>query len=334
MLECRIMKSLLQIFLILMVTVTLSSADEWDFTRADFTFENDADVRTDRAYTQGGKLYALMHRKDVNDSWLQIPFMSGYSREHFISFTVAQQMFTPDELNTSAEIPGQQPYAGWLYFQTALYQTSEDHYDALSLKLGVVGQHAYMEQVQKFIHWIIGSPDPEGWGNQLGSKVGVQLDYMHKWHYVLDDVWGLESDLIPFVSGELGNVAIEASGGGQWRVGYNIPNDYGDSPIDEYGENGVLTTATLAYRHKSKWSYYFNFGAGASVVLYDYFLDGTTLNDKKLVQKYYGRAFGTYGATLRYSSFSMSYMRTHYSQLYTTQKGHTNYGSLQFVYHF
>jgi len=309
-------------------------ADTWNFTRADFTFENDADVRTDRAYTQGAKLYALMHREDVNDSWLQIPFMSNYQREHFISFTLAQQMFTPDELNTSEALPGQQPYAGWLYLQTALHQTSDKHLDTLSLKLGIVGQHAYMEQVQGFIHWLIGSPDPEGWGNQLGSKLGIQLDYLHKWRYILNDFWGMESDLIPYVSGELGNVAIEGSGGGQMRIGYNIPNDFGDSPMDEYGNSGVLASQTLKFRHSSNWSYYFNFGVGASAVLYDYFLDGTTLNGQQLVQKYYGRAFGTYGATLRYRAFSMNYMRTHYTPLYTDQKAHTNYGSLQFVYHF
>ena len=328
------MKILLQIFLTLFITSYVASADEWSFTRTDFTFENDADVRTDRAYTQGAQLYALMHRDDVNDSWLQIPFMSSYSREHFISFSLAQQMFTPDDLNVTAAIPGQQPYAGWLYFQSALHQTSERHLDTLSLKLGIVGQHAYMEHVQGFIHWLIGSPDPEGWGNQLGSKPGIQLDYLHKWRFVPDDFWSLETDIIPFVSGEFGNVAIEGSGGGQWRVGYNIPNDFGDSPMDEYGNNGVLTTDTLHFRHTSNWSYYFNFGVGASVVLYDYFLDGTTLNGEQLVEKYYGRLFGTYGATLRYRAFSMSYMRTHYSPLYTEQNAHTNYGSLQMVYHF
>jgi len=323
------MKSILKIILLLITVVQLVSADKWTFTRAEFTFENDADIRTDRAYTQGGQLYALMHREDVNDSWLQIPFMSAYNREQFISFSVGQQMFTPDDLNDSIAIKGQQPYAGWLYFQTSLHQSSTHHLDSLSLKLGVVGQHAYMEEVQKFIHWLIGSPDPEGWDNQLGPKLGVQLDYIHKWRYIPDDFWDLESDVIPFASGELGTISIEGSAGAQWRVGYNIPNDYGESTMDEYGVSGILTTDTLSYRHKSKWSYYFNVGIGGSIVLYDYFLDGN-----ELVEKYYGRAFGTYGGTIRYSAFSMSYIRTHYTPLYTTQKGHTNYGSLQMAYHF
>ena len=321
---------------ILLLTTFFTSlcAEEWTFSRADLTFENDADVRTDRGYTQGARVSTLLHRDDVGDSWLQIPFVPGYMREHFITFSIAQQMFTPEDLNATEPIVGDRPYAGWLYLQTSLHQSSAKHLDSLSLKVGVVGQHAYMEHVQKFIHWLIGSPEPQGWDNQIGSKPGIQLDYQHKWRYIPGDFLGMESDFIPYVSGELGNVAIKANGGASWRVGYNIPNDFGDSPIDEYGDNGVPVSAILEYRYISKWSYYFNFGVGASYVLYDVFLDGTTLNDEQLVHKYHTRAFGNYGATLRYDHYALSYMRMHYTKEYTTQEERSNYGSLLFIYNF
>ncbi len=328
------MNKISAIFVIVTCLFFSLQAEDWDFTRVGYTFENDADVRSDRGYTQGAHIDILMHRKDVNDTWFQIPFMSEYKREHFISFAAAQQMFTPENLESSDPIEGDRPYAGWLYAQMSLHQSSARHLDSLSLKAGIVGQHAYMEDVQKFIHWLIGSPEPQGWENQIGSKPGIQLDYQHKWRYVPDDFWGMEQDLIPYVSGEFGNVSIKASLGSLWRLGYNIPEDFGDSPIDEYGDNGVPAGAELAYRHKSKWSYYFDFGAGASFVLYDIFLDGTTLNGEQLVEKYYSRVFGSYGATLRYDDFKLSYIRTHYTKEYTTQKVHTNYGSLIFSYNF
>lgn len=318
---------------VLLLSCSLYS-EEWHYSRADFTFENDADVRTDRGYTEGAQISILMHREDVNDSWFQIPFMSAYQRHHFISFSVAQQMFTPEDLNSTEPVVGDRPYAGWLYAQMALHQSSCYQLDSLSLKLGIVGQHAYMEQVQKFIHWLIGSPEPKGWENQIGSKVGIQLDYQHKWRYIPDDVWALESDFIPYVSGELGNISIKGSAGATWRVGYNIPKDYGDSPIDEYGDNGVPASVKIKYRHASQWSYYFNFGLGGSYVLYDIFLDGRTLNGDALVHKYSTRAFGNYGASLRYGNFALSYIRTHYTPEYTTQEVNSNYGSLLFVYRF
>jgi len=327
------MRKILSIFLLLLLPFSLS-AEQWHYSRADLTFENDADVRTDRGYTEGAQLSMLMHREDVNDSWFQIPLMAKYQRNHFVSFSIAQQMFTPEDLNATEPVPGDRPYAGWLYAQVGLHQSTCENLDSLSLKLGIVGQHAYMENVQKFIHWLIGSPEPKGWENQIGSKVGIQLDYQHKWRYLPPDLWVFESDFIPYVSGELGNISIKASVGASWRVGYNIPHDFGDSPIDEYGDNGVPTSVRVKYAHKSKWSYYFNFGVGGSYVLYDIFLDGRTLNGDEFVHKYSTRAFGNYGASLRYGNFALSYIRTHYTPEYTTQEEPSSFGSLLFVYRF
>ena len=324
-------QTLILFFLILAPQI---HAEKWHYSRVDFTFENDADFREDSGYTEGAQFSMLMHREDLNESWFQIPFMSSYTREHFFSFAIGQQMYTPEDLEAVDPVTGDRPYAGWLYAQAALHQSSEHHLDTLSLKAGMIGQHAYMEQVQKFIHWIIGSPEPKGWGNQIGSRLGVQLDYEHKWRYVPDDLWGIESDLLPFVSGEFGNVAIKGTVGTLWRVGYNIPHDFGSSPMDEYGSNGIATTASLQHRHKSKWHFYFNFGVGGSVVLYDVFLDDKLLEGEELVSKYYVKAFGSYGATLDYGAFELTYIRTHYTKEYETQNLLTNYGSLLFSYKF
>ena len=333
MVHCHFMKHILTALLLTLFLQTLH-AEHWHYTRADFTFENDADVREDSGYTEGAQFSMLMHRKNGAESWLQIPFMQAYAREHFISFAIGQQMYTPEDLEAVDPVTHDRPYAGWLYLQSTLQQSSEDHLDALSLKLGMVGQHAYMEHVQKFIHWIIGSPEPKGWGNQIGSRVGVQLDYMHKWRYVPDDLWGVESDLIPLVSGEFGTLSIKATTGATWRVGYNIPKDFGSSNMDEYGENGVPTTARLQYRHESKWHYYFNFGVGGSVVLYDVFLDAKLNDGAESVEKYYLRGFGNYGATVGYGPVEMTYIRTHYTKEFKTQNLLNNYGSLLLVYKF
>jgi len=333
MVHCHFMKQILSMILLLLLIQPLY-AEHWHYTRADFTFENDADIREDSGYTEGAQFSMLMHRKNGAESWLQIPLMQDYVREHFITFAMGQQMFTPEDLDAIDPITGDRPYAGWLYLQSALHQSSEHHLDSLSLKLGMVGQHAYMEHVQKFIHWMIGSPEPKGWGNQIGSRLGAQLDYEHKWRFVPDDLWGMESDLIPFVGGELGTVAVKANAGAMWRVGYNIPQDFGSSPIDEYGANGVPTTAVLHYRYHSKWHYYVNFGAGGSVVLYDVFLDAELVDGTTLVEKNYLKAFGSYGATLGYGALEVTYIRTHYTSEYKSQNLLTNYGSLLFVYKF
>jgi len=134
------MNRILKLLLFVMLQGSLLSAEAWHYSRIDFTFENDADVREDSGYTEGAQLSMLMHRQDLNGSWFQIPFMSDYTREHFFSFAMAQQMFTPEDLNATDPITGDRPYAGWLYMQTALHQSSAHHLDTISLKVGMIGQ--------------------------------------------------------------------------------------------------------------------------------------------------------------------------------------------------
>jgi len=329
------MKKLLQFILIRAIFSMVLSAEEWDYVHIDYTFENDADVRKDRWYTQGGKLSVLLHRKDVaEDDWLQIPYMQSFDREHYINFALVQQMYTPENFETTDIMQGDRPYAGWLYLQAVIMQTSARHYDAVTFKAGVTGKHSQMEYVQRFIHWLIGSPSPNGWENQLDTRIGIQFDYQHKWRFVPDDMWGIESDIIPFVEGNLGFIDMKATTGAMWRLGYNIPENFGAGPIDEYGEDNVPAGQTATYRHKSKWSYYVNLGVGGSAVLYDYFMDAKTLSGEQLVDKNYLHAFGSYGLSIRYDAYLLSYIRTHYSDMYQTQAESSSFGSLHFSYIF
>lgn len=326
-------RSMIILFSLLLGSVVY--ADTWHYSHIDYTFENDADVRQDRWYTQGSKLSVLLHREDVaKDDWLQVPYMQSFEREHYISFALVQQMYTPENFETTDIIAGDRPYAGWLYFQTAIMQTSSRHYDAVTFKAGVTGKHSQMQHVQKFIHWLIGSPDPQGWENQLDPRIGIQFDYQHKWRFVPDDIWSMESDFIPFAEGKLGFIDIKTTIGAMYRLGYNIPKDFGSGPIDEYGEDDVPVGEKLSYRHRNKWSYYLHIGAGGSAVLYDYFMDAKTLSGEQLVEKNYTHAFGTYGATIRYDAYLLSYVRTHYSKMYKSQTETSSYGSLRFSYIF
>ena len=327
------MKQYAYIFLFIL-SVQMLQAEEWHFAQANFMFENDVDIEEDSDYTQGSQVSVLMHRHNAANSRLQIPFTKSFARHSFISFAAGQQMYTPKDIKTDIPVDGARSYAGLIYMQSGLHQSSQHHLDSLSFKLGVVGPASYMEALQKSFHHLIEAPEPQGWNNQIGPRLGLQLDYMHKWRYVPSDFLGVESDFIPFADGELGTLSIKATTGAMWRVGYNIPHDFGASSIDEYGENGVPTEEELSYRHKSKWHYYLNFGAGASFVLYDVFLDAKAHNGEQAVEKYFFKAFGSYGATLTYDAFELTYVRTHYTKEYKTQNILNSYGSLLLAYKF
>ena len=327
------MKQSLYIFLFTLFFQMLQ-AENWHVTQAHFMFENDVDIEEDSDYTQGSQVSVLMHRANASQSWLHIPFMSTFKREHFISFTAGQQMYTPKDIKTNIPIDGARSYAGLLFIQSGLHQSSAHHLDSLILKVGTVGPNSYMEALQKSFHRLIAAPEPQGWSNQIGPHLGLQLDYMHKWRNFSSDTFGFESDFIPFVHGEFGTLSIKTTSGAMWRIGYNIPHDFGTSNMNEYGENGVPINTKLTYNHKSKWHYYLNLGTGASIVLYDVFLDAKAHDGTIAVEKYFVKGFGNYGASLGYNAFELTYIRTHYTKEYQTQNILNSYGSLLFTYKF
>lgn len=318
---------------LLIANILRADDDGWEFERLSFYFENDADIRTDRGYTDGSRLGVLLYRPDTNDSWLKIPY-TDLPREHFISFSVTQQIFTPSDLNVSGLIEDDRPYAGWLYFQTALYQSSEKHLDTLAFQIGIVGDASQMESVQKYIHSSIGSPPPQGWENQLENELGLQLNYQHKWRFVPQKIWGMESTVIPYAGGEFGNVAIKGNVGAEMRIGWNIPADFGAACINAGGMNGVPVKAQQNVSLHSPWSFYVNLSTGGSVVLRDIFLDGNTFEESHSVDKNYLVGYWGYGLSLRYRDFSLDYLRTHHSLEYKTQKDYDSFGTLLLSWYF
>lgn len=321
------------ILLLLIGTCLNAQDDSWEFERLSFYFENDADIRTDRGYTDGSRLGVLMHRPDTRDSWLYIPY-TDLPRDHFISFSVTQQIFTPENLESKELIEEDRPYAGWLYFETALYQSSEKHLDALAFQIGIVGDASQMEAVQKYIHSSIGSPPPQGWDNQLENELGLQLNYQHKWRFVPKPIWGLESTIIPYAGGEFGNVAIKGDIGAVVRIGWNIPADFGTTFIDEGGMNAIPVKSKQCFPILSPWSFYINLSTGGSVVLRDIFLDGNTFEESHSVDKNYLVGYWGYGLSARYRNFSIDYLRTHHSLEYKTQRDYDSFGTLVFSWHF
>ncbi|MEN8147923.1 MAG: lipid A deacylase LpxR family protein [Campylobacterota bacterium] len=326
------MKALLILFLV----VYLLGADEgdWEFERINFYFENDVFSNTDSDYSDGSRLSVLMYRTEGEDEWLNIPFTDGFERVHFISFSLTQQIFTPDDLTRSDLIVDDRPYAGWLYFETGLHQSSETDLDSLSMQIGVIGPASRMKELQSFIHEIIGSEPPQGWDNQLNNELGLQLNYQHKWRYVPQPVLGMESSIVPFVGGELGNIAVKANTGILLRMGWNVPEDFGSSSIDEAGENGIPVRRKCLFTVSKPWSLNFSLASGGTFVARDIFLDGNTFSESHSVEKNYFKGYGSFGLSGRYKNFSLDYIQTYHSTQFNSKKGIHSIGSVVLSYIF
>jgi len=324
-------------YLVLLLLIVKLAAEEegaWEFERINYYFENDVFFKSDSDYTDGSRLSVLLYRPNAKEEWLAIPFLTASEKANFISFSVTQQIFTPEDLTRKDLIEDDRPYAGWLYFEMGLHQSSPTDLDSLMVQVGIVGPASGMEQMQNLVHKLTGSNLPQGWDNQLNNEVGLQLNYQHKWRYLPKPLWGIESSVVPYMGGEFGNISIQARTGVLLRMGWNVPEDFGSSAINGGNENGIPVRRRCLFTPSEPWSLNFLLAAGGSLVARDIFLDGNTFSDSHSVEKYPVRGYGSFGFSGRYKNFSLDYINTYYTREFKTEKNGHSVGSVILSYIF
>lgn len=317
---------------------TFSYAQEWSIEAFTYSMENDADVDIDGGYTHGARISVLFSRENTKESYLKIPYTQNQNKNNFISFAFANQMYNPYDQDIAELIKDDRPYAGWSYIEMGLHQTTLEDLNSLTLQLGVVGPNSKMQELQNFFHEnIIDADESAGWEHQLANEFTVQLNYMHKWYLELDDIFGIESVLVPYTGANLGNVSIKASGGALYRIGLNITKDFGINSMREGSYSSLPTYPKAIANDSSTWSMYFNLIMGANLIARDIFLDGNTFKDSHSIDKNYTTAYFTAGITLRYRKFAIDYIHNYYTKEYSQRgryKDYKGYGSLLFTYSF
>ena len=317
----------------LLLTNLLNAAEElFELESFSYSMENDANVDTDYGYTHGARISALFYRGDTQDSFLNIPFTSPEDTSNFISFAYSQQMFTPDDLDETEIIKDDRPFAGYSYIEMGLHQTSKSNADSLTLQTGIVGPSSGMEDLQSLFHKSIDARDAVGWKYQLENEFILQLNYMHKWRFELSKVYGLESIIIPYSGVNFGNASIKASAGAQYRIGFNIPKDFGTNSMNEGSYSSLPIESKAVVNDSSKWALSLNLSLGSNLVAHDIFLD-----DWYEVDRNYFNAYMSAGVTARYKNFSVDYQHNYYTKDYEQRdlyKEYRGYGFLILTYNF
>ena len=326
------MKMIFIYILLLAFSISLEASNEdknnWEFERFSFYFEDDVYTKTDEGYSAGERLSYLFNISNEDYLIYDALFMDFGQTSSYFSFAITNQIFTPTDTNATELIEDDRPYAGWTYLEWAIHKSSKTHLRSLSLQIGMVGKASYAEEIQNSVHNIIGSDPVNGWHNQLSNELGVNLKYTHKWMLDLADRGGFEAHLIPFVSGELGNIATNLTTGASARFGYNIPKDFGVSSIDIGADPGIPVHGELENMKKQSWSFSLNLLGGGSAVARDIFLDGNTFVDSHSVDKenfiyYYG-----FGFTMRYENFIFDFMEISNSKKFKEQPKSHGVGTL------
>lgn len=311
-LDHRIHLDCMKLFLIPFALVAFSTITECaEPSLFSVAFENDFFAGSDANYTHGTK-FTYLHREDENlydsvKSGLDFaplglggedPVYGRVSHKRW-GVTLGQNLYTPEDLSTSALIVNDRPYAGWLYGGLILQRRGSswtvptaDHFE---LNLGVVGPAAAGGPVQKLVHDIGNFGKPEGWRNQIKNEPVVMIQANRAW--LVDLLKGSENryggrfrlDLIPEAGFGLGNLTTYANAGLMFRTGINLPEYFnpstGSGGIRPSFVGGHATTLSDNGRENPKFGFYVFGGAFGRAVARNIFLDGNTFANSHSVDK-------------------------------------------------
>ncbi|MFP4110093.1 MAG: lipid A deacylase LpxR family protein [Desulfonatronovibrio sp.] len=289
--------------------------------------ENDLFANRDKRYTSGVRVSALRGEgrlpRIFQDNLDRIPFFPEKGKKRF-GFQMGQSMFTSEDITVRNPPEDERPYAGWLYTAMEVSSDTGHRLDQFQITLGVAGPHSLAEQSQKKVHAIIDSPDPRGWHTQLKNEPGIILSYQRKWKAGREflEFAGLGLDFSPYIAGSLGNIHTHLSGGGTFRLGLDLPQDYGPPLLSP------SMAGTNFFVPARRFGWYLFAGFEGRAVARNIFLDGNTFRKSRSVDKRYfvGDLMG--GVVLTFKHFRLAYTHVVRSREFKTQKGHDSYGSV------
>jgi len=241
--------------------------------------ENDGYFGTDDNYTSGLRFGYLSGQKalDGKGEFLARRIL-GFGQHRDLrmrrGYAIAQQFYTPEDLQEPAPIPDDQPYAAYLYGEFTTMIEQARRVDQLSVQLGVVGQSALGEEAQDFVHSITGREQARGWDNQIDDTPGINISWDNQFR-MADSGYGngLGWDLIRNIGVTAGTVETSARIGAIWRLGKNLTPGYGPPGV----RPNLAGSGFFVPQPGLTW--YLFTGVQGKAVAHNIFLDGSLFRD-------------------------------------------------------
>lgn len=298
-----------------------------------FVLENDLFANADDHYTNGLRVSWLSGKNQTSEWALNLadrfPLFPA-DKAVRMSFSLGQNMYTPEDITLENPPLDDRPYAGWLYTSVGLVAETGQRLDQLELSVGVVGPASLAEQSQKRIHSFVDSDDPRGWDTQLKNEPGFILTYARSWRGLISkSLLGVPFDLTPHAGVALGNVFTTANAGVTLRYGENMPNDYGPPRI----QPSLPGSGFFIPQHGFGW--YLFAGIEGRAVARDIFLDGNTFRDSRSVDKEPVVGDLQFGIVMTWQSLRLAYthvLRTREFKNQGSRRG--DFGAFSLSVHF
>jgi hypothetical protein len=293
-------------------------------------YENDVFGGTDRNYTNGVK-FAYVSPINLHNRLAWQIYDMFWSDRDVVKFRASwgfgQSMFTPDDISVAAPIPGERPYAGWLY---GFYGFSAEHkhnptdstFTNVEIELGVVGESAHAKWVQREVHQWIDGQEPRGWDNQLKDEPGIALSAERAWRRSFALAGKTAFDIAPSLGLSLGNVRTEAFAGVTARIG----TDLEDTALPMRVRPSLAGSGS--FDTVSGWAWSAFAGVYGQAVARNIFLDGNTFHDSLSVDKKPFLADMQAGFAVRYRAVQVSYTYAVRGEEYYGQLGNSRFGAI------
>lgn len=314
--------------ILLLGTLTTASGVDAEETTGTWNFivENDTFTDTDRHYTSGVQL-SYLSAEDRLPAWLRIAadLLPGIHEQAGLraGFQLGHSIFTPDNTQTTVFLSDERPYAGWLYGGVAVVAETDKGLDTWLLNLGVVGPSAQGEEVQNGVHELIGSPEAEGWDNQIENQFAGALIYEHRWRNLWQsDAIGLGVDFNPHMGFSLGNIGTYGNVGATLRFGDDLDVDFGPPRI----RPSLPGSGYFAPRDEFAW--YAFIGVDGRAVGYNLFLEGDTRRKRNEIDIKPLVADAQIGLVVMFRKVRLGYTYIYRTEEFAGQNQPDQFGSL------
>jgi hypothetical protein len=307
-------------------------------------YENDVIVGQDQNYTSGvgfswtsddvGRYSRKNFMRKVVHAFSFLPKIEHDDYRSLLSFTLGQEMYTPEDIAAPVPPPDQQPYAGVLFLDTTVYAHGRQSMHAYTLRVGCVGPCSGAAGLQEWIHDWTPAPIPEGWDHQLSNEPLLNFDYQY-YRRLLRSTRPRRPhfDIAAHVGGGLGNYFTGANAGVVARLGYPLPDNYSVANL-RFGGGSWLVGMTPPSRG-SRWYGYVFIGLEGIAVARFLPTDGNTFKDSPSVERedFFGNLSS--GLVVGYRRLLFSWKLTNLRGLVRSSDSNTDdYGTFTLSWYF
>lgn len=315
------------------------------FDTLNINWENDVFAGTDRYYTNGilASLSTPYRADDPMEGHMpgwrypvinSLPFVSNPVARRATSISFGQLIFTPEDVLTRELVADDRPYTGYLFGGIGFNSIIKNQLATWQFNFGVVGPASLARETSDFIHRLFGGTPAQGWKNQLANEPVLEAIYETKWRVLAaQNESGFGHDLIPHAGGRIGNVAVYAKGGSEYRVGWHLPENFGSGSVRTgVVPNPVFTQHDPGKRRNMRTGFHFFGKVDGRLVLRDIFLDGNTFKASHSVDRENLVADLKAGIAWNYKRYICSFAYTLRTRAFKGQRVPHIFGSLSFTF--